>query len=58
MNILRTRQADGAISEGKADASIQNYELGHNEELSERDALDMRRLGVRQETKVRSLSLC
>jgi len=52
MSILRTRP------EAKADTSVENYELDHNEEISERDAADMRKLGVRQETKVWSLTRC
>lgn len=53
--ILVARDAHGAVGSTKADSSIHDVELPHSGQSwnGERDAADMRNMGVKQETKRR-----
>lgn len=57
MKILVARQSGDATSREKLDADAQNLPLSSNDEIAgstDRDAFDMRKLGVEQETKVQA----
>ena len=56
MRILQARGI-GGISDDKPVSNVQQQELSANGDIAnstERDAADMRKLGIHQETKVRS----
>ena len=55
MRILAARKAAGAIDAEKSQSTAQTNELSYNGEFAgstDHDAMDMRKLGVQQETKV------
>lgn len=60
--ILAAREARGAVFSDKPSSTIMDNELSNSGELAnstERDAADMRKMGVKQETKVRlRIPLC
>ncbi|EMC93957.1 hypothetical protein BAUCODRAFT_216276 [Baudoinia panamericana UAMH 10762] len=56
MSFFNSHRQKGVASEQKPDTNVENYDLGLNGEDAQgvdRDVLDMRKMGVRQETKRR-----